>query len=98
MPGEIVGEAFSGIFRFIFRLFVEIIVEILIKGLGYLIYRPFNKNVDPDGFKVTILGIVVWVLIFYAGYEIMAFIEIDSCLDSGGSYNYQLGECEQSIG
>jgi len=97
MPGEIVGEVFSGIFRFIFRLFVEVIVEIFIKGLGYLIYRPFNKNVDPDGFRVAILGLVIWVLIFFAAYEIMAFIEIDSCLDSGGSYNYQLDSCEQSI-
>ncbi|QUM88866.1 hypothetical protein HWV03_08685 [Moritella sp. 36] len=97
MPGEIVGEVFSGVFRFIFRFFVEIIVEILIKGLGYLIYRPFNKNVDPDGFKVTMVGLIFWVLIFFGAYEIMAFIEIDSCLDSGGSYNYQFDECEQSV-
>jgi hypothetical protein len=96
MPGEIVGEVFSGIFRFIFRFFIEIIVEILIKGLGYLIYRPFNKNVNPDGFRVTIVGLVIWVLIFFTAYEIMAFMEIDGCLDSGGSYNYQLSQCEQS--
>ena len=97
MPGEIVGEVFSVVFRFIFRFFIDVIVEILIKGLGYLIYRPFSKNVDPEGFKVTILGVVIWVLIIYVGYEFVAFLDIDQCLDSGGRYNYQLDECEHRL-
>ena len=95
MPGEIVGEVFSGIFRFILRFFADIIVDLLIKGAGYLIYRPFNKDIDPDSFRVIMVGLVAWALIIFAGYQFMTFIEIDSCLDSGGRYNYQLSECER---
>ncbi|GLQ30914.1 hypothetical protein [Litoribrevibacter albus] len=96
MPGEIVGDIFSGVFRFIIRIFADVILEILIKGFGYLIYRPFNKHVDPDGLKVTLVGMVAWGILLFGGYKVMSFLEIDRCLDAGGSYNYQLKECELS--
>ncbi|WP_051221618.1 hypothetical protein [Neptunomonas japonica] len=78
MSGEIVGELFSGIFKFIFRIFIEVIVEILIKGLGYLIYRPFNKDIDPDGFKVIIVGLIFWIIILFTAYGLMTSMAIDS--------------------
>lgn len=96
MPGEIVGEVFSGIFRFIVKLFIEIIVEILIKGLGFLVYRRFNKDINPDGFRVFIVGLVMWGLVILGLYEVIVFLDMDSCLDSGGSWNYQFSKCEKS--
>lgn len=69
MPGEAVGEILSGVLRFIFRIFVEVFIEILIKGLGYIIYKPFNKNVDPDGLRVVFVGVLAWVFIVFVGYE-----------------------------
>ena len=57
---EIFEGLFGAIFKFIGRIFVEFIFEILVKGLGYLICRPFNKNIDPDGLTVAIVGLLVW--------------------------------------
>lgn len=95
MPGEIIGEAFSGIFRLIFRILVEVVLEILIKGLGYLFYRPFNKKARPDDFKVVAIGLFLWGIIVFGAFELMNFIMLDNCLDTGGSYNHQLDICEK---
>ncbi|SFC20308.1 hypothetical protein [Pseudoalteromonas denitrificans] len=93
MPVEIVGDVFSGIFRFILRIFVEVIFEFLIKGVGYLFCRMFGRKVDPDGLTVIIVGLVIWGLVIFGGYQLLSFLEIDSCLDTGGKYNYELKEC-----
>jgi len=94
MPGEVIGEALSGVFRFVFRMFAEVIFEFLIKGVGFIICRPFSKKISQDDFIVTIIGIFVWGIIIFCGYQLMSFIDVDSCLDSGGRYDYQLNECE----
>ena len=54
------AEILEGLIKIVFRFFIEFVVEILIKGLGYLICRPFNKNIDPDGLTVAIVGLLVW--------------------------------------
>lgn len=41
------------------------------------------------------LGIPVIVLVFIIG--IPFFDQVDACLDSGGSYNYQQCECDYSV-
>lgn len=98
MPIDEVGASvFSAIFRFIGWLFFEVIIEILIKGLGYLLCRPF-KRVDIDSSTAVIVGVVAWVLILTLAVWISGWlainIEIDSCLDSGGRYNYESNICE----
>lgn len=101
MPvGEIAGDLLGGIFRFIGRFFAEIILEIIIKGTGYFICRIFSKRVDPDGILVVMVGLI---FIGMVGFGILAFYEfiqlqlsVDSCLDSGGRFNYTTETCEFS--
>lgn len=93
MPAEIVSEVFGGIFRIISRIFIEVILEILIKGAGFLICKPFNSDVEPDGFFVLIIGLLFWVLLISIGISAYDFFVIDSCLDSGGKYDYDSSEC-----
>jgi hypothetical protein len=97
--GEIVGEVFGGSLRIIGRVFAEIVFEICVKGLGYLVCRPFSRNVNPDGVLVVVVGLIscAFLLVtFYFGYEFVSVqIEIDLCLDSGGSYNHQTSQCNQ---
>ena len=73
MPiGEIAGELFGGVLRIIGRVLAEVFFEICIKGIGYLICRPFSRSVNPDGLLVTVVGLAAWVLILaalYFGYE-----------------------------
>lgn len=100
MPiGEIAGEVLGGALRVIGRILVEVVFEICIKGLGYLVCRPFSRSVNFDGVLVAVVGLVTWAIILialYFGYELIsAQIEIDQCLDSGGSYNYNVGQCNQ---
>ena len=94
MPESIVGEGFASVFKLIFRFIIEIVFEILIKGLGYLICRVFNRRIDPNGIIVVIVGIVIWALIIWFGYQAIEFVSIDSCLDSGRKYDYELKLCE----
>jgi hypothetical protein len=101
MPiGEIAGEVFGGALRIIGRVFAEVVFEICIKGLGYLICRPFSRSVNPDGVLVAVVGLAAWASILaalYLGYEFISEeIEIDRCLDSGGFYDYKISQCNQS--
>ena len=100
MPiGEIAGEVLGGVLRIIGRALAEVVFEICIKGLGYLVCRPFSHSVNPDGALVAVVGLIAWLLILFALYFSYEFIsvqiEIDRCLDSGGSYNHQTSQCRQ---
>jgi len=83
--------------RFIGRLFTEVLIEFLCKGMGYLICRKFNEDIDPDGFIVLIVGLLFWVIVIVSAVLIydtlVQQIAIDKCLDSGGSFNHQVKEC-----
>jgi len=94
LPAEIVGEAFFGLFKFIGRIFSEIIFELLIRGVGYLICRPFSSNVDIDGFWVAVVGLMFWIAMIFLGVSLYDFYVIDTCLNNGGKYNYELSQCE----
>jgi hypothetical protein len=101
MPiGEITGEVFGGALRIIGRVFAEVIFEIYIRGLGYLICRPFSRSVNPDGVLVPVVGLAAWASVLvalYFGYEfISGQIEIDRCLDSGRSYDHKASQCNLS--
>ena len=56
--------------RLILHFFLEIVFEILIKGAGYLILKPFyrKKELDADGWAVTSMGIVFWLVMAGVGF------------------------------
>lgn len=95
---ELVGGLLSGITRNLGNFFAETVLEVLIKGLGYLICRPFSKTVDSEGIPVIFFGLVGWIVIaviLYLGYSYFLHqMDIDSCLDSGGRYDYAQHSCE----
>lgn len=70
MPGEIIGEFAGGVLRFIGRMLLEGVFELLIQGVGYLICRPFKRNVNPDGGLVDVIGLVFWAAVGGVVYAI----------------------------
>ncbi|GAB2197034.1 hypothetical protein [Sessilibacter sp. MAH4] len=99
MPiGEIAGDMVVGVFRLIGSFIVDVIFEILVKGLGYLICRPFLKSIDPDGIVVVLVGFVAWIILLFTGYIVYQYvlgqIEIDRCIDAGGRFNDSINKCE----
>lgn len=63
MPLDSVVEGFlGGVLRIVLWVAVEIIFEILIKGLGYIICRPFKKT-EIDDSLCALVGIVAWVIL-----------------------------------
>jgi hypothetical protein len=44
--------------------------------------------------KLFIIVILVTTVIFFGFSRLKRFLEIDSCLDKGGSWNYELKKCE----
>ncbi|VUD69433.1 hypothetical protein TDB9533_04802 [Thalassocella blandensis] len=98
MPIDTIAEGiFGSILRFIGWVLVDAIFEFLVKGMGYLVCRPFKK-VNPDGLVALLVGIVSWIFLgifIYLLYgTIFVWIDVDTCLDSGGRFNYELKACE----
>ena len=97
MALEGVVDLIEVVSRFIGRLFTEVLIEFLCKGMGYLICRKFNEDIDPDGFMVLIVGLSCWVIVIVSAVLIydtlVQQIAIDKCLDNGGSFNHQVKEC-----
>jgi len=97
MPIDSLAEGiFGSVFRFIGWVCIDVIFEMLVKGAGYLVCRPFKK-VDPDGLAAFVFGVLFWVFLGFCIYIVCNFIfvnlEIDSCLDSGGRFDYKLSAC-----
>ncbi|BDX37807.1 hypothetical protein CYCD_11940 [Tenuifilaceae bacterium CYCD] len=44
--------------------------------------------------KLLIIVVLVATVIFFGFSRLKRFLEIDSCLDKGGSWNYELKKCE----
>ncbi|TDR20586.1 hypothetical protein C8D91_1560 [Marinicella litoralis] len=65
MPLEILAEGFfGGLLRLIGWIFVDILFELAIRGLGYLILRPFTK-VNVDSIACVFTGLAVWILVVF---------------------------------
>lgn len=101
MPlGQITGELFGHLGRLVSHFIFDLLLEIVVKGVGYFICRLFSKSVDPDGVMVLVTGILAWILIAavtFLGYSVVREnLFIDSCLDSGGRYDYKNKECISS--
>ncbi|VUD63767.1 hypothetical protein TDB9533_03179 [Thalassocella blandensis] len=98
MPIDTIAEGiFGSILRFIGWVLVDVIFEFLVKGMGYLVCRPFKK-VNPDGLVALLVGIVSWIFLgifIYLLYDaVFVWIDVGTCLDSGGRFNYELKACE----
>ncbi len=98
MPvGEIASEFLGGALRFIGNLLLEVVLEFLVRGPGYLLCKPFKKDVDPEGGLAAFVGIVFWVIVAVGAWfiyqEVSKAVAIDKCLDSGGSFDHQLQKC-----
>lgn len=98
MPlGEISSEVIGTVFRFVGQVLIDVVAEVIVKGPGYLICRLFSKNVDPDGMRVAVVGILFWITLATAAWaawgEISAAADMDRCLDAGGTYDDQLRQC-----
>ncbi len=93
MALDIVGDFIEVAGRFLFRIFSEVLVEFLCKGTGYLICRPFKSKVDPDGFFVFAVGFVFWLAVAILSFQLYEFIQVDQCLDSGGSFDHANNTC-----
>ena len=50
MPiGDIAGEVLGGVLRFVGNLIIDFVPELLLRAPGYLLCKPFKKDIDPDG-------------------------------------------------
>lgn len=94
MALEIVGELLGGVFRVAFHFVVEVILELAVRGVGYLICKPFSKTVNPDGFVVVVVGLLFWLVVIVLAFLIYEFFEVDRCLDRGGAYDYDSSSCD----
>ena len=83
-------EFIGVIARFTGRMVTEILIEFLCKGVGFLICRIFNRNVDPDGLIAFVTGFVFWILVSVFAFAIYDYFLLSEaakhCLDSGGIF------------
>lgn len=74
-----------------------IILGGIIRGPGYLICRAFKNDIDPESAWVLGISLLFWVCLIAAGLylygHIVEALAVDRCLDAGGAYDYQAGEC-----
>lgn len=68
MASEIIGEVVGGIVRIIGQFLIEIVFEVFVRGAGYLLCRPFNRNIDTEGFTVAAVGFAFWGVVAFGGY------------------------------
>ncbi len=67
---ELVFELIAPIGRFLVWLFVEVLWELLIKGAGYLVVRPFKRDVTLDSGIVLVVGFALWILVAAVAYRV----------------------------
>jgi hypothetical protein len=95
MVVETIAEGLSVVARFVVRLLSEVLIEFLCKGMGYRIWKAFKPAINPDGALVFFTGLAFWLVLFILGYQVYEFVGIDSCLDTGGHFNYSSSLCER---
>lgn len=62
MALDSIAEGFlGGVLRIVLWVAVEIVFEILIKGLGYIICRPFKTDIS-DGL-CALVGTLAWIIL-----------------------------------
>ncbi len=69
---ELLAELLSGVWRFLVHLFVELMLEMAIKGLGFILVKPFSQKNDMDSGLSAVVGILAWVGIFVIAYALFS--------------------------
>ena len=67
---ELLVELFAPIGRFLVWLFVVVLWELLVNGAGYLIVRPFKRDVTMDSGIVLVVGFAFWILVAAVAYRV----------------------------
>lgn len=52
-------------------------------------------NIDGVGVQKKIIWLLIAIFSISIGLWIFGYLKIDSCLDSGGRWDYELGSCEK---
>lgn len=69
----------------------------LLRGPGFLICRAFKNNSDAEGARIVGIGLLFCVVLIAGAFllygDSLEILEVDRCLDAGGAYDYQIGEC-----
>jgi len=78
------------------------LVRHLAKLIKAILPSPLKEKFEPDsnlgdfigfGMLIMLLSIVMFTIVLAAAPETTKQLKIDSCLDSGGKYNYQTNLC-----
>ena len=98
MPiSDIAGEVVGGVLRFVGNLILDFVPELVLRTPGYLLCKPFKKDIDPDGTLVVCVSLAFWLVIGIAAWliyqQLSATLAMDRCLDSGGAFDRQLQQC-----
>ena len=74
MLDEVVGGLFRVVGRFILEIFIDIVLELMIKAPGYWVVSLVSlvslHDPDPDGWRVTVVGLVIWAAIGFIIYTL----------------------------
>jgi len=87
----------GGLLRLAGGIILGLRLEVLLRGHGYLICRAFKNDIAPGSAWIVVIGLLFWAVLvagawYLYGY-ILEILAVDSCLDAGGAYDYQTGEC-----
>ena len=59
------------------------------------LHSPFNTPLLKHRLKVIMIALLIMlVVIGFTALKNSEFIKVDTCLDSGGRFNYEQGQCE----
>lgn len=83
--------------RFLGKLVSDVFIEGLCRRTGFYIRRKFNKNAHPDSMLTALVGLLFWIVVFLTVLvvydKLVAFIQFDTCLENGGSFDSLTREC-----
>lgn len=68
MALDVVVDVIAATGRFVGRLLTEVVLELLCKGTGYLICKRVKPSIDPNGWQVGLVGLVLWVAVIGTGF------------------------------
>tara|TARA_Y100001960_G_C14585711_1_gene783050 strand:+ start:103 stop:375 length:273 start_codon:yes stop_codon:yes gene_type:complete len=83
----------GSVFRFVSWLFVTVLFDGVVKSTGLLLCRMFTRKVQPKSWITLLVGCLFWVFVILALAQINQFLAVDACLDAGGTFDYDLGQC-----
>jgi len=77
---------------------LEALVKISRVTIWKILPKSITNKIDPDSAMGDSISVIILLsIIVFAAWVVIALgeqIAIDSCLDHGGRWEYQIGECE----